>query len=289
MNCSKYILSNTGNTIAIFNYQRCADALYQNQVELYPNETKNIWLMDDTYSTAFINRIQLTNLGPFPSTTSTPDVTPSPTPTPSITPTYNPTPTPTITLTPTNTSTPTPTPYRNIQISNLSSAQINSVSGDFATSWNFSFPLTTGMNGIGFHGAITNGDQISIDIGGSTGDTFQLFIYKNGIVTLDEFGVAPYTVTYTFPTNLTLEDSLGIDVFSGAEIWSAGYDPSSQVTACSNSISSPSIYYVTTSFNIIFYLNANLSTPAPDGYYGFDGYWYQVTGGSGLVTQSGNC
>ena len=113
MACSKYILTNTGTTIVTFNYQRCDDALWQYQVELLPSETKNIWLLDNTYSSAFPNRIVLTNQGTFPFTspTPTPSITASPTPTPSITAsataTQNPTPTPTIT--PTNTQTPTTT------------------------------------------------------------------------------------------------------------------------------------------------------------------------------------
>ena len=123
MACSKYILTNTGSTITTFNYQRCDDALWQYQVELLPSETKNIWLLDNTYSTAFSNFIVLTNLGAFPFTspTPTPSITASPTPTPSTTSPVTPTPTPTTTppgsptatqtptITPTTTQTPTPT------------------------------------------------------------------------------------------------------------------------------------------------------------------------------------
>lgn len=120
MACSKYILTNTGTTIVTFNYQRCDDALWQYQVELTPSETKNIWLLDNTYSTAFSSKIVLTNLGSFPFTspTPTPSITASPTPTPPTTasvtstptPTKTPTNTPTNTQTPTNTATPTNTP-----------------------------------------------------------------------------------------------------------------------------------------------------------------------------------
>ena len=123
MACSKYILTNTGSTITTFNYQRCDDALWQYQVELLPSETKNIWLLDNTYSTAFSNFIVLTNLGAFPFTspTPTPSITASPTPTPSTTSPVTPTPTPTTTppgsptatqtptITPTTTQTPSPT------------------------------------------------------------------------------------------------------------------------------------------------------------------------------------
>jgi len=103
MACSKYILTNTGSTIVTFNYQKCEDAQWQYQVELNPNQTKNIWLYDGTYQIAepFKLLVVLQNTGAFP-----------PTPTPSVTPTITPTITVTPTLTPsiTPTKTPTPTP-----------------------------------------------------------------------------------------------------------------------------------------------------------------------------------
>lgn len=100
MACSKYTLTNTGTTSVNFNYRRCDDFMWQYQVNLDPNESKNIWLVNNSYHVAqlFQPNIQLTNDGLFPLT---------PTPTPSITPTN--TPTPTITETPTQTPTPTPT------------------------------------------------------------------------------------------------------------------------------------------------------------------------------------
>ena len=68
MACSKYTLTNTGTTQVNFNYRRCDDAMWEYQVELNPNQTKNIWLMDDTYSIAplFNNRVVLVNDGVFP-------------------------------------------------------------------------------------------------------------------------------------------------------------------------------------------------------------------------------
>ena len=134
MACSKYILTNTGTTIVTFNYQRCDDALWEYQVELLPSETKSIWLLNNTYSSAFSNSIVLSDLGTFPFTSLTPtpsitaSATPTPTPTPSVTATHTPTQTPsgtptgtptqtptntasgTATPTPTNTETPTQTP-----------------------------------------------------------------------------------------------------------------------------------------------------------------------------------
>lgn len=128
MACSKYSLTNTGTTLTNFNYRRCDDTMWQYQVSLEPNQTKNIWLIDDTYSTSFITGIVLTNEGVFPpvnvtptssgipvTPTTTPTNTPTVTQTPSVsatiglTPTVTQTPTTTITNTPTNTSTNTPT------------------------------------------------------------------------------------------------------------------------------------------------------------------------------------
>ena len=107
MACSKYILTNTGSTIVTFNYRRCDDSMWQYQVELEPNQVKNIWLLNNTYSTANTT-IVVENEGAFPPV----GPTPTPTPTPSVTPTFTTTPTntPTNTQTPTNTGTPTPTP-----------------------------------------------------------------------------------------------------------------------------------------------------------------------------------
>lgn len=113
MACSKYTLTNTGSTIVNFNYRRCDDSMWEYQVELYPNQTKNIWLINNTYSIAqlYQGSVVLVNNGvfpplyPSPTPTMTPSVTPTNTPTPSVTATNTGTPT----QTPTNTETPTPT------------------------------------------------------------------------------------------------------------------------------------------------------------------------------------
>jgi len=106
MACSKYTLTNTGSTLVNFNYRRCDDSLWQYQIELEPNQTKNIWLIDNTYSIApsFRNSVVLVNQGVFP------PVTASNTPTPTATPTQTQTPTPSVTATQTETPTNTPTP-----------------------------------------------------------------------------------------------------------------------------------------------------------------------------------
>ena len=70
MACSKYTISNTGSTISNFNYRRCDDSLWQYQVEIGPNEIKNIWLIDNTYSNAeeFNQELVINNQGVFPPT-----------------------------------------------------------------------------------------------------------------------------------------------------------------------------------------------------------------------------
>ena len=116
MACSKYILTNTGSSIVNFSYQRCDDAMWEYQVELNPNQTKNIWSLNTTYSSAFSNSIVLVDLGVFPpvalSPTPTINLTPTNTPTISVTPsiTASQTQTPTQTASQTQTQTQTPTP-----------------------------------------------------------------------------------------------------------------------------------------------------------------------------------
>jgi hypothetical protein len=68
MACSKYTLTNTGSTIVNFSYQRCDDNLWDYQVELSPNQTKNIWVLTGTYTVApsFKQNISLTDDGVFP-------------------------------------------------------------------------------------------------------------------------------------------------------------------------------------------------------------------------------
>jgi hypothetical protein len=80
---------------------------------LEPNQTKNIWLINDSYSTAFSTYIVLTNEGVFPPVDVTPTPSSSSIPvTPTTTPTVTQTPSvsATIGLTPTATETTTPTP-----------------------------------------------------------------------------------------------------------------------------------------------------------------------------------
>jgi hypothetical protein len=112
MSCSKYTLTNEGSKIIYFNYRKCDDEIWENQVPLYPNQVKNIWQIQDTFITAFnLDTINIVDNGVWPpiSIIPTPSTTPTNTPTPSVTQTTTNTPTPTPTLTETPTNTPTPT------------------------------------------------------------------------------------------------------------------------------------------------------------------------------------
>jgi hypothetical protein len=115
MACSKYTLTNTGSTLVNFSYRRCDDSMWDYQVELLPNQTKNIWVIDGTYTIApsFKGIISLVDEGSFPPlfATNTPTPSNTQTPTPTLTPTITSsnTPTPSVTNTGTATSTPTPT------------------------------------------------------------------------------------------------------------------------------------------------------------------------------------
>ena len=121
MSCTKYTLSNTTNKTIVINYQECTDLTWEYNVEVYPNEIINVWVIDGTLSSANLSLLNptfttfppiITSPTPTPSITASPTNTPSQTPTDSVTDTPTPTPTntPTFTSTPTNTQTSTQTP-----------------------------------------------------------------------------------------------------------------------------------------------------------------------------------
>ena len=123
----------------VINYNRCSDDLVVQNYQIKPGETREIWYIVGSFSTAFPpNSYEEIDLTLWPegceisvTPTMTPTVTPTITPTPSITPTVStsststptptptqtpgaspsgsPTPTPTISETATSTPTPTPT------------------------------------------------------------------------------------------------------------------------------------------------------------------------------------
>ena len=96
MSCSKLSLTNTGSTVVSFNYQECSNSEWEYQVQLNPNETKNIWCVTNTFSYAagFNIIISETTFPPAPTPSNTPEPTPTPTQsnTPEPTPTQTPTP-----------------------------------------------------------------------------------------------------------------------------------------------------------------------------------------------------
>jgi hypothetical protein len=122
MSCKKYSIINNESYNVYFNYRKCDDNIFENQVLIEPGQTKNIWLLENSFSCAFLDALSVNDQGYFPFTgvTPTPSVTPTqiytltPTPTstitPSVTPTNTPTPSETPTNTPTNSETPTNTP-----------------------------------------------------------------------------------------------------------------------------------------------------------------------------------
>lgn len=121
MSCKKYILTNTGATTINFNYMNCEDNQYLFQVDLLPQQTKNIWFVNGTFqmSNYFSQSLVISEDVVFPPTPtpsqtppSTPNITPTPTQTPTTSPTASATPTttPTPSVTPTNTNTPTVSP-----------------------------------------------------------------------------------------------------------------------------------------------------------------------------------
>jgi len=189
MACSKYNLTNTGTTIVTFNYQRCDDALWQYQVELLPNEVKNIWLLNNTYSSAF-PRIVVVNEGEFPSLT----VTPTPSITASATPTNTPTPTntatntntPTQTNTPTTTQTPTPTNILRTTLSNVCHSEFN-----FGSICNCPGTATIFVNGTSLaDSTLVWSDQFGPNTGNPEG-----YYSEGGIVYLVSSGCGPGCIT----------------------------------------------------------------------------------------------
>jgi hypothetical protein len=192
MACSKYTLTNTGSTIVNFSYRRCDDSLWDYQVELLTNQTKNIWVIDGTYTVApaFKSGISLIDEGPFPPmfATNTPTPSNSPTPSPTVTPTETPTNTPTNTETPTNTPTPTqtltPTTNRNLIIVNNSTTnQVISVTDD-SGSWILtdqvgSFSVLPGQTLYANHGTTSTNPRVNV----SWATSADIRVFTNGVQT----------------------------------------------------------------------------------------------------------
>jgi hypothetical protein len=122
MSCIKCTLSNLTDKIIVINYQECSNLIWEYNVEIFPNQTINVWHTDGSLSSVNLNLLNpvCSVFPPTPPISPTPSSTPSetgtPTPTPTNTSSETPTPTPTNTSsqtptpTPTNTSSETPTP-----------------------------------------------------------------------------------------------------------------------------------------------------------------------------------
>ena len=120
MGCCKYTLKNKGSQIANFNFLKCDDSVWYYEFDLYPEEIKEVWLYDGSYSTEFktieilqkdcnFNIPSITRtVTPTPSITASVTQTPTQTPTNTITSTITNTPTNTASNTATQTNTPTP-------------------------------------------------------------------------------------------------------------------------------------------------------------------------------------
>ena len=68
MACNRQTLTNTGTTQINFNYRRCDNSMWEYQVKLMPNKSKNIWYIDNTFniSPSFDSNISITDTIPFP-------------------------------------------------------------------------------------------------------------------------------------------------------------------------------------------------------------------------------
>ena len=318
MACSKYTLTNTGSTTVNFNYQRCDDTLWQYQIELLPGQTKNIWLVNGTYSSAqlFQQSIVLVDDGVFPplQITPTPSVTPTATPTPTVTSTVTPTPTVTSTVTPTvtptTTVTPSITPTMTVTPTNsrVSFAVTSGTTAEIAcqginptTIWGEDpafdantqfYNSATGPVSIDMTGYYSDGtDVVQVD---STGTTVGFFTICNTptptptstqtpTVTSTVTPTASVTPTITPTQTQTPTPSIGYYTY----VLGTGTTTND---ACNNFNVSPQTLFGTLAGGIgpnigeTLYLNSSLTTPATNAFYSNGTALYQITGGAGQIT-----
>jgi len=244
----------------------------------------------------------------------TPTQTPTNTPTPSITPTL--TPTPTVTETPTQTPTSTETPTPTVTATVTSTVTPTTTTTPTPTKARFSFSVSSGSTGYeACHGGSSVtiwGDESLFDqntifydsaSGPTTSDLAGFYSFGGSVVQLLSDGsqsgaysqcVTPtptptvtstVTVTPTVTSTPTVTPTQTIGYFT----YSLGFSGSSAVDACSN-FASPGTYYAPLAggpgpnIGETLYTDSALTTPASNGYYSNGVAWYQVTGGSGLVT-----
>ena len=312
MACSKYTLTNTGSTTVNFNYQRCDDTLWQYQIELLPGQTKNIWLVNGTYSSAqlFQQSIVLINDGAFPppQITPTPSVTPTLTPTPTVTSTVTSTvtPTPSVTASVTPTITPTitvtPTNSRNsFAVTSGTTAEIACQGINSTTIWGEDpafdvntqfYNSATGPVSIDMTGYYSDGtDVVQVD---STGTTVGFFTICNTptptptstqtpTVTSTVTPTASVTPTITPTQTQTPTPSIGYYTY----VLGTGTTTND---ACNNFNVSPQTLFGTLAGGIgpnigeTLYLNSSLTTTATNAFYSNGTALYQITGGAGQIT-----
>ena len=308
MACSKYTLTNTGSTTVNFNYQRCDDTLWQYQIELLPGQTKNIWLVNGTYSSAqlFQQSIVLIDNGVFPplQITPTPSVTPTLTPTPTVTSTVTPTPSVTATVTPTVTPTitVTPTNSRNsFAVTSGTTAEIACQGINPTTIWgeepafdantqfynSVSGPVSIDMTGYYSDGS----DVVQVDSTGTTVGFFTICNTPTPTPTITQTPTVTSTVTPTSSVTPTITPTL-----TQTPTPSIGYytyvlgTGTTTNDACNNFNVAPQTLFgalaggVGPNIGETLYLDSSLSTPATNAFYSNGTALYQITGGAGLIT-----
>jgi hypothetical protein len=321
MACSKYTLTNTGSTIITFNYQRCDDALWQYQNELLPGEVKNIWLLDNTYSSAFPNKIVLVDLGTFPFTsqTPTPSITPSPTPTPSTTAAVTPTPTPSTTAdvtptptntetptqtpTPTNTETPTQTPTNTptptetdtptrtaFSLCHSETSSIEACSCSVPNSTIFgNDPVFT--NNTQFYGCV-NGPCPGVDLSGwyvFSGVSYQLS-YSGSVVGFSACAVTPTPTPTNTETPTATPTPTSTPMYVEYSL-GTGLTANSACTASFQSIYGSPAQIDGPDYGETLYVDSALTITVPNGYYSNGTLAYQVDGslGAGVIMAAVSC
>jgi len=243
---------------------------------------------------------------PTPTNTGTPTGTPTNTPTgtsavtstPTPTSTETPTPTNTSTVTPTNTQTPTPTdpqPTRyefSVNHSETSSEEACYTTNN-ATIFGNAATFQETVDEYNFFWACPTGTCPEVDLAGwyiNDGDVYELDSEGNVL------GIAPCGVTPT-PTvtpSVTPTNTPTPTQTIGYYQYSLGTGATS-TDACTDFSVAPNTIYGTVAggegpnVNESLYFNTGLTVPVIDGYYSNGFRWYQVTGGSGLITASNLC
>ena len=322
MACSKYTLTNTGNTVVNFGYQRCEDNIIVSQIELYPGQVRNIWLVDNSFSIPEVFNTQTVILyeesfppqGITPQPSGTPTSTPTPTipftstPTPSVTATIAATPTLTATVTGTETPTPTPTETPAATVTPTLTATVTPTPTITATNSRISFNSLKSSSS--YSDACHNGSAVTIwgDLpnfdnntqffdnpnGPNTTDMTGFYSYNSIVVQLDsdgnEDGGYSLCPTPTPTPTLTPTNTITPTPTIGYYTYVFGYDASDPLVACSNFSSSPTDYYAPLvggpgpNIGETLYTDTAQTLTASDGFYSNGVAFYEVSGGSGVVS-----